>query len=65
MAKRKQKQINKKEELGTYQYKMSKLMGQKILRTRKNKEDAQTYLCDYVNSTFGLIRPVTKVILSD
>ena len=47
-----------------FEYKMSKEMAAEILKARKGdarKQNPQQYLCEYVNTQFGLRCPCSRV----
>lgn len=50
-------------ELGTFEYKMGKIMADEITASTKGKVDAQEVLCEYVNSQLGLKGRCTRVIV--
>ena len=53
---------------GYYEYKMPRLMAETLLKERKGegkKMDTQKYLCDVVNSEFGIKGYCTKVLIND
>ena len=52
-----------KVELGTFEYKMGKIMADEITASTKGKVDAQEVLCEYVNSQLGLKGRCTRVIV--
>lgn len=63
MAKNKKKEVihNK----GDYEYKMSKELGDSILKMRKGTDKnkhPQEYLCELVNEQFGIKGNCTKVL---
>lgn len=57
--------INYKDFCGTIEYEMSKEYARELLKTRKGQElniPPQKFLCDYVDSTFGLKGKCVHVI---
>lgn len=61
--KRTKRIIVKEGVVGPYRYKMPKEMADAILKTRRKNEDVQSYLCETVNSEFGLSGTCVEVVI--